>query len=430
MTETTQPARTVEAQGPEPSGTLRNSRVPRLLARRVFLFLCSKLEVGSLRVTLPDGETHSFEGHSGRGTETRGEIHVLDDDVFVDILTQGDWGLGWAFVFGRWQSENPYQVCLILMLNEHVFRPYVRWGKVFSSNMRGMERRNRLDQSKREQVRRRTISQCYDVGNDFFSWMLGPSMVYTCAIWPHSSATLEEAQENKMRIITEKARIEPHHSVLDLGCGWGTLCDFIRKRTGATVKGIALAKEQIAWAKEHYPGCEFEYLNYDHLTGEYDRIVSVGMTEHVGRENLVEYLRLVSDHLKPNGRFVLHSMQSHDGILMQSNTERWTSFASVAMPNGDVPSMSDLVRATLRTGSLRIVHTENFAIHYARTGQEWLRNVNRHRDQIVDAYSEELYRTYVYSWCMGSAAFETGLTLVHVVFEKQAYGTPYTHSIK
>ena len=233
-----------------------------------------------------------------------------------------------------------------------------------------------------------------------------------------------------MRIVTEKARIEPHHRVIDLGCGWGTLCNYIQKSTGATVKGVALAKEQIAWAKEHFPNCEFEYLNYDRITGEYDRIVSVGMTEHVGRENLVEYLRLVSDHLKPGGRFVLHTMQSHDGILMQSNSERWTSFGSVLMPNGDVPSMADIVRATLRTGSLRIVHTETFGIHYSRTGREWLNNVVRHRDQIVAAYSEELYRTYVYAWCLGSATMETGMTLVQIVFEKQPYGAPYTHSMK
>ena len=153
------------------------------------------------------------------------------------------------------------------------------------------------------------------------------------------------------------------------------------------------------------------------------------MAEHVGRPNLVDFLRLVSDHLKPGGRFVLHTMQSHDGVLMQSPTRRWTSFASVAMPNGDVPSMADLVRATLRTGSLRIVHTETFGIHYARTGQAWLRNVIDHRDEIVAAYSEELFRTYVYSWSMGSAAFETGITLAHLVFEKQPYGTPHTHSM-
>jgi cyclopropane-fatty-acyl-phospholipid synthase len=399
------------------------------VARRIFLALCRRIEVGSLRIVLPDGTVHSFVGRSGRGLDTHGEIRVRDERLFAQVLSQGDWGLGWGYVHGRWESESPYHVCLVLMLNEHVFRPYVRWAKRFSPSMRRVESKGRADQSRTEDVRRRTISECYDVGNDFFSWVLGPSMVYTCAIWPRPDATLEEAQENKLRLVTDKARIEPHHSVLDLGCGWGTLCGYIQRRTGARVKGIALAYEQIAWARVHHPSCEFAYQNVDDVDGEYDRIVCVGLAEHVGRPHLGDFLRLVSDHLKPGGRFVLHTMQSHDGVLMESPRTRWTSFASVAMPNGDVPSMTDLVRATLHTGSLRIVNTETFGIHYARTGQAWLRNVIRHRDRIVAAYSEEFYRTYVYSFSMGSAAFETGMTLAHLVFEKQPYGAPHTHAM-
>jgi cyclopropane-fatty-acyl-phospholipid synthase len=153
------------------------------------------------------------------------------------------------------------------------------------------------------------------------------------------------------------------------------------------------------------------------------------MAEHVGRPNLDGFLRLVSDHLKPGGRFVLHTMQSHDGVLMQSQNQRWTSFASVAMPNGDVPSMANLVRSALNSGDLRLVHTETFGVHYARTGQAWLQNVIRHHDEIALHYSEELYRTYVYSWSMGSAAFETGITLAHLVFEKQPFGAPLVDSI-
>ena len=398
-------------------------------ARRLFLELCSKIEVGSLRIVLPDGSERTFSGRAGRGLSTHGELHVRDDSFFWEVLTQGDWGLGWSFVHGKWDSKSPYHACLVFMLNEHVFRPYVRFAKWFSPYMRHVERRTEADQSPEEAVRRRTIAQCYDVGNDFFSWVLGPSMVYTCAIWPSADATLEEAQENKLRIVTAKARIESHHRVLDLGCGWGTLCDYIHRHTGARVKGIALAQEQIRWAKEHHPECEFEYLNFDRVQGEYDRIVSVGMAEHVGRENLNGFFQLLSDRLKPGGRVVLHTMQSHDGILMQSKTERWTSFASVAMPNGDVPSMTNLVESALRSGDLRLVHTETFGLHYARTGQAWLRNVIRHREQIVRAYSEELYRTYVYSWSMGSAAFETGMTLAHLVFEKMPFGAPLENSM-
>ena len=395
-------------------------------SERIFLQLCSKIEVGCLRITTPVGRSLTFGSPSA---PTRAELRILDPSLYYEVLTQGDWGLGWGFVFRKWESEEPYRVALIFMLNEHVFRPYVVRAGRLSPTWRRIRSSNVADQSPQEAVRRRTISECYDVGNDFFYWMLGPSMVYTCAIWPDPAATLEEAQENKLRLVTQKARIEPHHAVLDLGCGWGTLCDYIRKHTGARVKGLTLAREQVEWAQEHYGECEFEYQNYDDVTGLYDRIVCVGMAEHVGRPNLQAFFQLVADHLKPGGRFVLHSMTAYDGLLMQSHEDRWTSFASVAMPNGDVPSMSNFIKAAMQTGTLRPVHTETFGVHYARTAMAWRDNVMRNRDRIVAAYSEELYRTYLYSWSMGAAAFETGITLAHFVFEKQAYGSSHRNAM-
>ena len=122
-------------------------------------------------------------------------------------------------------------------------------------------------------------------------------------------------------------------------------------------------------------------------------------------------------------------MACYDGVLMYSGDERWTSFASVTMPNGDVSSMTQVTQAALQTGDLRVIHTETYGIHYARTGEAWLRNIQANREKIIRAYSEEFYRVYEYSWQMGSAAFETGMTLLHVVFEKQPYGSSYRESI-
>ena len=401
--------------------TLRNRA-----SEKLFLFLCSRIRVGGLSLTTPAGRRHFF---GSERSPVQAEMRILDEAIYSEVLTQGDWGLGWGYVFKRWRSDDPYRVPLVFMLNERALRPYLKLGMRLSPAMRWIMQRGRANQDPWEPVRRRTIGQCYDVGNEFFERMLGPSMVYTCAVWPRPDATLEEAQENKLQIITEKAQIDSHHRVLDLGCGFGTLCEYIRKKTGAPVKGITLSRRQVEWAREHYPACEFEYLNYDNLEGIYDRIVSVGMSEHVGRANYDAFLQLVSDHMAPGGRFVMHTMCGYDGVLMMSGTERYTSFASVVMPNGDVPSISDVIRAALRTGDMRVVHTETFGIHYARTSQAWKENCIKHRDWIIEHYSEEFYRTYMYSWYMGSAAFETGMTLAHVVFEKKPFGAPYTHSI-
>jgi cyclopropane-fatty-acyl-phospholipid synthase len=398
------------------------------LARDLFLKLCGRIRVGSIQVTTPDGRVHLFEGE--RAPEVRAEIEVADDTLFGAVLTQGDWGLGWGYVERKWEAKDPGQIARVFMLNEEVFRPWVRLGHRISPRMRRVLATNRADLSPERSVRQRTVGQAYDVGNDFFQWMLGPSMVFTCAIWPHADASLEQAQENKLRLVVEKARIEPGHRVLDLGCGWGSLAGFIRRHTGAArVRGVALSRAQIDWAKQHHPGCEFAYRDYASVGGRWDRIVSVGLAEHVGRRNFGAFLRGVCDRLEPGGRFVMHTMQSHEGVLMESRRDRWVSFGSVTMPNGDVPSNVDIVRAALSTGRLRILHTESFGLHYARTGQAWLENLVAHREEVIAAYSEAFYRTWVYSLALGSAAMETGMTLAHVVFEKKPYGSSTTDSI-
>ena len=396
-------------------------RVSARISRGLFFALCARLRTGCLVVSSEDG-TRVF---GDPDSPIRGELRVRDDSLFRDLLARGEWGLGWGFVHGKWESVDPYRVALVLVLNENVFRAPVRRMARLSPHMRGVVRGQRENAKPDRATRQRTVSAAYDVGNDFFSWVLGPSMTYTCAIWPHPGASLEEAQQNKLRIVTEKAAIERHHRVLEIGCGWGTLAGYIRAHTGAEVKGIALAREQVEWAHKHHPDCEFEYLDYEELTGTWDRIVSVGMAEHVGRTRWDGYLRRVSDCLAPGGRFVLETMQSYDGILMQSPSERWPSFASVMMPNADVPSMPDIIAAALRTGTLRVLHTETHGIHYARTLKAWVDNLEAHREQIASAYSEDLYRIYRYGWSMGRAAMETGITNVQVVFEKAPYGSAY-----
>jgi cyclopropane-fatty-acyl-phospholipid synthase len=393
------------------------------VSEKIFMGLCSRIRTGSIQITDPNGRVHLIEGE--RAPQIRAEVEIQDPSAYTDLLTQGDWGLGWAYVQGKWGSKNPGQLPRIFMLNEELFRPWVRMGQLVSPAMRSVVARMNRNQETDETTRRRTLSECYDVGNDFYTWILGPSMVYSCAVWPHEDATLEEAQENKLRMICEKARIESHHRVLELGCGFGSLAGYIHRETGAHVTAITMSKNQLEWAQEHHPGCEFLYLNYANITGTYDRIVSVGMAEHVGRGNMTDFLQLVSDHLEPGGRFVMHTMLAHDDVLMETRTKRWTSFASVAMPNGDVPSMSNIVRAALTVGSMRILHSETFGIHYGRTGQAWMDNQIRHRDEIIAAYSEEFYRVYMYSWYMGMAAFETGITVGQIVFEKKPYGAPH-----
>ena len=140
-------------------------------AKWLFFQLCSKIRHGSLTVTTPNCEPRIFESNSPHTSHLHAEIDVVDESLFGDILTQGDWGLGWGYVFEKWHAKNPYLVPLLFMLNEPVFRPYLRNFQRISPAMRLVIRRGDEDQGREERIRRRTVSECYDVGNDFFRLM-------------------------------------------------------------------------------------------------------------------------------------------------------------------------------------------------------------------------------------------------------------------
>ncbi len=394
--------------------------------RKILHSILKKIKTGFLEINYIDsGEKISF---GIPGSKPHGIMNIMDSSLISEIITQGEFGIGMGYVKGKWDSPSVYHVMLVFMLNEHYFRKKIQ---LFSKiNFRSLLLQKQLEKRRQNSIEncRKEIGITYDIGNDFYKHMLGPSMCYTCAIWPHPEATLEEAQENKMKLITQKARIDKSHSVLDIGCGWGSLCSYIHDNTGAKVKGIALSHEQINYCKETYPHLDFEYCDYREFTGEYDRIVSAGMAEHVGTEYFGAFMKKVNAHLKPGGRFVLHTMIYHGNDVFMDG-EKPLNFSSVLMPNADSPTPALIVKHALRTGELRLLHYETFGIHYARTAHEWLANLQKNRDKILQRYSEKLYKSHEYSWHMGSAAMETGISLLQIVFEKNNYGSGFKEAI-
>ncbi len=393
------------------------------MARRSFYRVLSNIEHGGLTIECGD-ETTSF-GDSA--AQTQGRMQVRDQSLFLDILTEGELGLGQSYVERKWESESPYHVVLILCLNEHLFRRTIRRFSALVPAGRRLKRLMSTLNDRREQ--RKNVGLAYDVGNDFFEWMLDPSLTFTCAIWPHAEATLEEAQQHKQKLSLAKLRVEPEHSVLEAGCGWGHFAHFIHQQTGARVTGFALSREQIGYASEHYPDCQFEYADYRDMTGSYDRIISIGMVDHVGNENIEDCVGHLAGLLKPGGRMLIHGMMYNDGIFhLDGANRRYPTFSQVLMPGASAITHGGLVAAAMHNG-LRVVHSETFGIHYARTCRAWLDNLHRHREAILERYSERLYRAYCYAWAIGSASMETGTTLVQMVFEKKPHGSSLRDSI-
>ena len=347
-----------------------------------------------------------------------------------DILTLSDVGLGMGYIKDKWNSSSPHKVLLVMLLNEHHFRRILTKAYLFS--FKGYRF---VQQNKRKKKSTSIIERCreqigitYDIGNDFYSAMLGESKLYSCAIWPFKEASLERAQQHKMDVIIEKLDILPTHSILDIGCGWGTLCHYIHDKTQAKVRGIALSKEQINGAKQAYPGLDFEYKDYREERGQYDRIVSVGMLEHVGIKNLPQFLTQLSSLLKPEGKALLHFLGPYDDIFMDKKRS-YPTWGSILMPGAESPTVSEFIKILMEYGMFRILHVEDFALHYARTGQAWLKNLQQNRQEILENYSLDIIKAHEFAWYLGMAVMETGYSLVQILLENRSYGDDYDTAV-
>lgn len=349
--------------------------------------------------------------------ESRSPAHmsVLDESLFYDVVAAGELGLGMGYMSGKWESPAPADVLLFFCLNENKFRGVLRPAARALPLSRSVRRAIVVNQ--RPDRRTASVGLAYDVGDDFFRMMLGPSMLFTCAIWDSAADSLEAAQARKMSIVLQKLQVAAGQRVLDLGCGWGTFTDFVARETGADVLGIALSRSQIAHAQLSHPRRAFLYCDFMDLNAKFDRIVSVGMFEHVGRENMAAFMRRLAESLLPGGRIVLHGIVYNDGIFFSDgNADKYPTFPQLLMPGTDTVTSGQIISCALSAG-LRVVHTESYGVHYARTALAWSKNLEDNRDAIVRRYGERLFRAYRYAWALMYATMETGLNLMHFVLE-------------
>jgi cyclopropane-fatty-acyl-phospholipid synthase len=219
----------------------------------------------------------------------------------------------------------------------------------------------------------RNVHEHYDFGNDLYEAMLDISMQYSCAYFGRGAKTLQGAQEDKMRLIAEKLRLKPGMRVLDIGCGWGGLAAFLAKEYRVTVIGITLSREQLAKARECYAALiadgavEYRYLDYRHTAkelGQFDRIVSVGMLEHVGERNLETFFHVVYDALKPGGVALIHN------IIGSGERPAW--IGTYIFPGGLLPRIEfELSKAR---EFFDVWDEHRFGKDYAKTLQFWKQN--------------------------------------------------------
>ena len=261
------------------------------------------------------------------------------------------------------------------------------------------------------------IHHHYDVSNRFYEMVLGPSMTYTCACFPTEDATLEEAQENKYRLVFDKLRLKEGDRLLDIGCGWGGMVRYAARR-GVRVIGATLSREQAQWAQEAIRReglqdlAEVRFSDYRDIpeTG-FDAVSSIGLTEHIGVKNYPSYFRFIKSRLRPGGLLLNHCITRPD------NKSRATAGAFIdryVFPDGELIGSGTIIRAMQDVG-LEVRHEENLREHYALTLAGWCRNLQENWDACVAEVGEATARVWGLYMAGSRLGFERNVVQLHQV---------------
>ena len=290
--------------------------------------------------------------------------------------------------------------------NNFIYRIYEN----FSGYIKIFQQLNEAVKSKQN------VAHHYDLKEDLYKLFLDQDMQYSCAYFHNENISLEQAQIDKKKHIINKLQITENMNVLDIGCGWGGMAIEIAKQTGANVKGITLSENQFATASKRAQEeglsdkISFKIQDYRNETHKYDRIVSVGMFEHVGIKYFKTYLKKTYDLLKENGVFLLHTIGQR-GI--PTATSPW--IRKYIFPGGYIPSLSDIINETQKL-NINITDIEILRLHYAHTLTHWYRNVQKNKDKIVKMFDERFYRMWEFYLLASKYSF---INMGNVVFQIQ-----------
>jgi cyclopropane-fatty-acyl-phospholipid synthase len=324
------------------------------------------------------------------------DVHVHDDRFYRRVLTRGELGIGESYMEGWWDCVQVEELIFRILkynLDEQVRRKYNilithLWASLFNL-----------------QSRRRAFiigERHYDLGNDLFQSMLDQRLNYSCGWWK-DARNLEEAQTGKLELICRKLYLKPGMRVLDIGCGWGAFGRYAAEKYQVEVVGITVSKEQVELGRKLCEGLpvEFRLLDYRSMDEKFDRIVSVGMVEHVGVKNYRTFFGVAERCLKDDGLFLLHTIGN---IRSVKSVNPWTH--RYIFPNGMLPSVAQIGRAMENLFVLEDWH--NFGIDYYKTLMAWYRNFDENWPEILDRYPPYFYRMWKFYLLSSAGGFKAG----------------------
>ena len=287
---------------------------------------------------------------------------------------------------------------------------FYKFYEYLSSILMPLQQINQLVNSKNN------VAHHYDINEDLYKLFLDKDMQYSCAYFHNPNISLEQAQKDKKEHIIRKLQIDKNMSVLDIGCGWGGMAIEIAKSTGAKVKGITLSENQFKTASERAQKeglsdkVTFALQDYRNETEKYDRIVSVGMFEHVGVKYFKTYLSKANDILNENGVFLLHTIGQRG---KPTATSPW--IRKYIFPGGYIPSLSEVMKETQKL-NINVTDVEVLRLHYAHTLTRWYQNVLENKDKIIKMFDQRFFRMWEFYLLASKYSF---VNMGNVVFQIQ-----------
>lgn len=338
-------------------------------------------------------------------------IRLNDHKALMSLVTNPNLAFGDLYSSGRLEVDGDLPR-LMEALYSHVNQARQQWPKWLEALWR-----NHSPRSTGVSEAKENIHHHYDLGNDFYRlWLDNAEMQYTCAYYESPDITLEQAQVAKLEHVCRKLRLKPGMTVAEAGCGWGGLSRYMAREYGVKVHAYNISKEQLAYAREEAKKQDLDHLidyvedDYRNIEGQYDAFVSVGMLEHVGKENFPDMSQLIRRVLKPDGLALLHSIGRNRPMLMNAWIEKRI------FPGAYPPSIAEFMNIC-EEGEFSVLDVENLRLHYAQTLTQWMERFQQNRQQVAEMYDEHFARAWEMYLAGSIAAFRVGnLQLFQVVF--------------
>ncbi len=357
----------------------------------------SQLENANFTIAFWDGSVCKF----GKGTDFN--IHFKNKQVLKKVLFDAPLGFGEGYMNGDIEVEGDLkQVVRVGFLSEKLQEKTKQ--AIFNTFKLNVLQRN----SKRAD--KRNISHHYDLGNDFYQLWLDSKMMYSCAYFKNDKDSLEQAQIQKIHLCCQKLQLQPNEHLLDIGCGWGSLLITAARDFGVQGVGITLSKEQLEYGRQQLKNeglqnrVHLEYMDYRDLPNmklTFDKIVSVGMFEHVGKANMKHFLQSARNVLRPEGLMLLHTI----GKTVEEPTNSWIK--KYIFPGCHLPDLGSIIKNSSDLG-LNFIDCENMRIHYSKTLDNWGERFEKNETRIRSMFDDRFIRMWRFYLAGCSAVFRLG----------------------